>query len=75
MRQSLAGLDNMRAARRRRVIIAAIRVLGSRAEAEAWMARPAVAFGQVRPGEKLSTDSEMQQLLDHLTRMEFGVYT
>jgi putative toxin-antitoxin system antitoxin component (TIGR02293 family) len=53
----------------------AIAVLGSQAEAEAWLERPALALDQRRPIDLLSTPAGVESVEDHLTRLEYGVYT
>ncbi len=53
----------------------AIEVFGSQAEAEAWLERPAMALDQRRPIDLLSTPAGVASLEDHLTRLEYGVYS
>jgi putative toxin-antitoxin system antitoxin component (TIGR02293 family) len=53
----------------------AIELFGSQAEAEAWMQRPAMALDRRRPIDLLSTPAGVQSVEDHLTRLEYGVYT
>ena len=53
----------------------AIDLFGSRAEAEEWFERPAMALDQRKPIELLSTPAGVESLQDHLTRLEYGVYT
>src|SRR5271166_2281661 len=53
----------------------AIEVFGSQADAEAWLERPAMALDQRRPIDLLSTPAGVASLEDHLTRLEYGVYT
>jgi putative toxin-antitoxin system antitoxin component (TIGR02293 family) len=50
-------------------------VLGSQEDAEEWLARPAVALEQRRPIDLLSTPAGVESLEEHLTRLEYGVYT
>jgi putative toxin-antitoxin system antitoxin component (TIGR02293 family) len=50
-------------------------LLGSQEEAEAWMERPAMALDQRRPIDLLSTPAGVESVEDHLTRLEYGVYT
>ena len=50
-------------------------VLGSQAEAEAWLDRPAMALDQRKPIDLLSTPAGVETVEDHLTRIEYGVYT
>lgn len=53
----------------------AIELFGSKEEAERWLERPAMALDQRRPIDLLSTPAGVETLEDHLTRLEFGVYT
>lgn len=53
----------------------AIELFGSQAEAEEWLERPAVALGQRKPIDLLSTPAGVESVEDHLTRLEYGVYT
>ncbi len=50
-------------------------LLGSQAQAEAWLERPAMALDQRKPIDLLSTPAGVGTLEDHLTRLEYGVYT
>ncbi len=50
-------------------------LFGSQSEAEQWMERPAMALDQRRPIDLLSTPAGVKSLEDHLTRLEYGVYT
>ncbi|HLY53960.1 MAG TPA: antitoxin Xre/MbcA/ParS toxin-binding domain-containing protein [Stellaceae bacterium] len=51
-----------------------IALLGSQAEAEDWLERPAMALDQRRPIDLLSTPAGVESVEDHLTRLEYGVY-
>lgn len=53
----------------------AIEVFGSQDEAEQWLARPAMALDQRKPIDLLSTPAGVESVEDHLTRLEYGVYT
>ena len=53
----------------------AIQVFGSQAEAEAWLERPAIALEQRKPIDLLSTPAGVESVEEHLTRIEYGVYT
>ncbi|KKN86207.1 hypothetical protein LCGC14_0270760 [marine sediment metagenome] len=53
----------------------AIRVLGSPEAAQTWMQTPVIGLTDQRPAELLETDNGAQQVADHLTRIEYGVYT
>jgi putative toxin-antitoxin system antitoxin component (TIGR02293 family) len=53
----------------------ATELFGSQAEAEEWMERPAVALDQRKPIDLLSTPAGVESVEDHLTRLEYAVYT
>jgi putative toxin-antitoxin system antitoxin component (TIGR02293 family) len=53
----------------------ATELFGSQAEAEAWLERPEMALDQRRPIDLLSTPAGVETVQDHLTRLEYGVYT
>lgn len=50
-------------------------ILGSQTEAEQWLERPAMALEQRRPLDLLTTPAGLELVEDHLTRMEYGVYS
>lgn len=50
-------------------------VFGSQADAERWLEQPAIAFEQRRPIDLLATPAGAELVRDHLTRLEYGVYT
>jgi len=50
-------------------------VLGSQAEAERWLERPAIALDGLRPIDLVATPVGSALVADLLGRMEFGVYT
>lgn len=50
-------------------------VFGSQEEAERWLEAPAMALEQRRPLDLLSTPAGVEMVEDHLTRLEYGVYT
>lgn len=52
-----------------------IELFGSRTEAEEWLERPAMALEQRKPIDLLSTPAGVESVEDHLTRLEYGVYT
>jgi putative toxin-antitoxin system antitoxin component (TIGR02293 family) len=52
-----------------------VALLGSQAEAEDWLERPAMALEQRKPIDLLSTPAGVESVEDHLTRLEYGVYT
>jgi len=53
----------------------AIELFGSRADAENWLQRPAMALDRRKPIDLLSTPAGVESVEDHLTRLEYGVYT
>ena len=53
----------------------AIELFGTQAEAEQWLEQPAMALDQRRPIDLLSTPAGVEAVEDHLTRLEYGVYT
>jgi putative toxin-antitoxin system antitoxin component (TIGR02293 family) len=57
------------------VLAKATSVLGSQAEAEQWLERPALGLDQRRPIDLLSTPAGIALVEDFLERVEFGVYT
>jgi putative toxin-antitoxin system antitoxin component (TIGR02293 family) len=50
-------------------------IFGSKEEAEGWFERPAIALDQHKPIDMLSTVAGVELIEDHLTRLEYGVYT
>jgi putative toxin-antitoxin system antitoxin component (TIGR02293 family) len=50
-------------------------IFGSKEEAEAWFERPAIGLEQRKPIDMLSTPAGVELVEDHLTRIEYGVYT
>ena len=53
----------------------ATELFGSQAEAEEWLERPAMALDQRKPIDLLSTPAGVEFIEDHLTRLEYAVYT
>jgi putative toxin-antitoxin system antitoxin component (TIGR02293 family) len=53
----------------------AIDLFGSQGEAEQWLERPAMALERRKPIDLLSTPAGVATVEDHLTRLEYGVYT
>lgn len=53
----------------------AVEIFGSKAAAEAWLLRPAIALDQRRPIELLSSPIGVAAVEDLLTRLDYGVYT
>lgn len=52
-----------------------VSIFGSKKEAEAWFERPAMALQQRKPIDMLSTPAGLELVEEHLTRLEYGVYT
>lgn len=50
-------------------------VFGSREEALDWLRRPALALDDRRPVDLLRTPAGAEAVGEHLTRLEYGVYT
>jgi putative toxin-antitoxin system antitoxin component (TIGR02293 family) len=57
------------------VLAQATEVFGSRSEAEKWLEQPAMAFEGRKPIDLLATSVGVELIEDHLTRLEYGVYT
>lgn len=57
------------------ILSRATAIFGSQGEAEAWLDRPALALDQRKPIDLLSTPAGVESVEDHLTRVEYGVYT
>ena len=53
----------------------ATELFGSQAEAEEWLDRPAMALENRKPIDLLSTPAGVESVENHLTRLEYGVYT
>ena len=53
----------------------AIDVLGSKEEAERWMARPAIGLENRKPIDLLASAAGAEAVENYLTRLEYGVYT
>jgi putative toxin-antitoxin system antitoxin component (TIGR02293 family) len=56
------------------ILAKATAVLGSRAEAEQWLERPAIGLDQHRPIDLLATAAGVEIVENHLERIEYGVY-
>jgi putative toxin-antitoxin system antitoxin component (TIGR02293 family) len=56
------------------ILAKAAAVLGSRAEAEQWLERPAIGLDQRRPIDLLATTAGVDIVENHLERIEYGVY-
>lgn len=57
------------------VVGRATEIFGSKADALAWLQAPALALDGRRPIDLLRTPAGAEVLGDHLTRLEYGVYT
>jgi putative toxin-antitoxin system antitoxin component (TIGR02293 family) len=57
------------------ILAKATAVLGSRAEAEQWLERPAIGLDRHRPIDLLATPAGIEIVENHLERLEYGVYT
>jgi putative toxin-antitoxin system antitoxin component (TIGR02293 family) len=56
------------------ILAKATAVLGSQAEAEQWLERPAMGLDQRRPIDLLATPAGVKIVEDFLERIEYGVY-
>ena len=57
------------------ILAQATEVFGSRSEAEKWLEQPAMALEGRKPIDLLATSVGVEIVEDHLTRLEYGVYT
>jgi len=57
------------------ILARAIQVFGDQAEAERWLARPAMALDEGRPVDLLSSPAGVEMVEQLLGRLEHGVYT
>ena len=57
------------------ILARATEVLGSQAEAEEWLARPAMGLDGRRPIDLLESAAGTEIVEEFLTRLEYGVYT
>ncbi|MGA9795901.1 MAG: antitoxin Xre/MbcA/ParS toxin-binding domain-containing protein [Rhizomicrobium sp.] len=53
----------------------AIEIFGSQSDAEEWLDRPVMALDERKPIDLLSTPAGVESVEQHLTRLEYGVYT
>lgn len=56
------------------ILAKATDVLGTQAEAEQWLERPAIGLDQRRPIDLLGTPAGVELVEDYLERLEYGVY-
>jgi len=54
---------------------AAVRVFGSRENAERWLNNPALALDGLKPIDLLKTPQGFKRVADVIGRLEYGVYT
>jgi putative toxin-antitoxin system antitoxin component (TIGR02293 family) len=57
------------------ILAQATGVFGSRAEAEKWLEQPVMALEGRKPIDLLATSVGVEIVENHLTRLEYGVYT
>lgn len=57
------------------ILARATEVMGSQAEAEEWLARPAMGLDGRRPIDLLESAAGTEIVEEFLTRLEYGVYT
>lgn len=57
------------------ILARATEVFGSQSAAEQWLESPAMALEQRKPIDLLSTPAGVEAVEQHLTRLEYGVYT
>jgi len=57
------------------ILAHATEVFGSRSEAEKWLEQPVMAFEGRKPIDLLATSVGVELVENHLTRLEYGVYT
>lgn len=57
------------------ILSRATEIFGGQAQAEQWLSRPALGLGQRRPIELLATLAGVELVENHLTQLEYGVYT
>jgi putative toxin-antitoxin system antitoxin component (TIGR02293 family) len=57
------------------ILAQATAIFGSQEEAEQWLERPAMSLGRRRPIDLLASPAGVELVQDHLTRLEYGVYT
>ena len=71
----LSAEQSSRAWRFAEIIGHATDILGSQEAAEAWILEPAIGLNNRRPIDLLASAAGAEAVEDHLTRLEFGVYT
>jgi putative toxin-antitoxin system antitoxin component (TIGR02293 family) len=71
----LSPTESERVLRLGRAIATATEVLGTREKAASWIQGSNLALGGVTPMSLLDTDVGLQQVLDVLGRIEYGVYS
>jgi len=73
--KALSAVKSGRAWKFAEVLSRATAIFGSQEEAEHWLERPAVGLDQRKPIDLLATPAGVEMVEDHLTRLEYGVYT
>lgn len=71
----LSTEQSSRAWRFAEILAQATDVMGNQESAETWMLAPATGLDNRRPIDLLSTAAGAEAVENHLTRMEYGVYT
>lgn len=71
----LSAEQSSRAWKFAEILARAIEIFGSRDDAVAWLTRPAMALDQRRPIDLIGTAAGVELIEDHLTRIDYGVYT
>lgn len=56
------------------ILAQAVKVLGSKEDAEAWMERPALGLDGHKPIDLLCTPAGMKLVKDFLDQIEYSVY-
>ena len=72
---SLTSEQSSRIWRFAEIFANAVEVLGTKEEAEAWFVKPAIGLDGNRPIDLIATAAGAELITEHLTRMEYGVYT
>ncbi|WP_181005317.1 antitoxin Xre/MbcA/ParS toxin-binding domain-containing protein [Pseudomonas putida] len=60
--------------RREQILMTAEQVLGNSELAEAWLTKQAIGLSWRLPGMLLETDQGYTEVVDFLTRLDYGVY-
>ena len=73
--RALSAEQSGRAWKFAEILSRATAIFGSQEDAEHWLERPAIGLEQRKPIDLLSTPAGVEMVEDHLTRLEYGVYT